>query len=268
MQNHSTPFGQWLRQRRRSLDFTQVELAYRVGCSVVNIRKIEAGERRPSRQIVQLLANQLGIASDERIAFLQFARTGMGAAAFRHPLLAETTVPVAEERYPEETALPADVPQWIESHYPEIPLSLREKVMVCSLQTAAVAPGTSEILPDSRMLCKLQSAGKLWGDLSGWLRQEITELSRKIGDENDNFSPVTTLFTIETADGVVKGYYTGFFTEAEDGTHAKVQQHGQVTSVTPAYVDLFMANVFYRGEVPLVNQEGVADRGTITIAPR
>jgi len=41
-------FGQWLRQRRRSLDLTQTELASLVGCSTVNIRKLENGERRPS----------------------------------------------------------------------------------------------------------------------------------------------------------------------------------------------------------------------------
>src|SRR5713101_1822538 len=46
-------FGQWLRQRRRSLDLTQEELARRIGCSDIAIRKMECGMRRPSRQVAE-----------------------------------------------------------------------------------------------------------------------------------------------------------------------------------------------------------------------
>ncbi len=52
-------FGQWLKQRRRLLDLTQQDLAQAVGCSVASIRKYEAGERRPSRQIAEQLTLQL-----------------------------------------------------------------------------------------------------------------------------------------------------------------------------------------------------------------
>src|SRR5690242_353053 len=62
MSQNTVFFGQWLRQRRRSLDLTQTELARLVGCSTVNIRKLESHERRPSRQMASLLADQLGIA--------------------------------------------------------------------------------------------------------------------------------------------------------------------------------------------------------------
>jgi transcriptional regulator with XRE-family HTH domain len=54
-----TSFGLWLKERRRLLDLTQTDLANGVGCSVVTIRKIEADERRPSRQIAELLADCL-----------------------------------------------------------------------------------------------------------------------------------------------------------------------------------------------------------------
>jgi predicted ATPase/transcriptional regulator with XRE-family HTH domain len=67
-------FGYWLRQRRRALDLTQEELARRVGCATGTIKKIEADERRPSREIAALLATQLQLAPEERDDFIRCAR--------------------------------------------------------------------------------------------------------------------------------------------------------------------------------------------------
>jgi predicted ATPase/transcriptional regulator with XRE-family HTH domain len=67
-------FGRWLRARRRALDLTQDQLARRVSCSIVTIRKLEADERRPSRQIAERLAKCLEIATEDRPAFLTLAR--------------------------------------------------------------------------------------------------------------------------------------------------------------------------------------------------
>jgi ribosome-binding protein aMBF1 (putative translation factor) len=53
-------FGQELRELRRALDLTQAELANRVGCGVNAIRKLEAEERRPSRDLATRLASILG----------------------------------------------------------------------------------------------------------------------------------------------------------------------------------------------------------------
>src|SRR4051794_22667784 len=69
-----TSFGRWLHARRRALDLTQDDLAQQVGCSVVTIRKIEADERRPSRQIAERLAECLRIAADDRAAIITLAR--------------------------------------------------------------------------------------------------------------------------------------------------------------------------------------------------
>jgi transcriptional regulator with XRE-family HTH domain len=272
MLNGETAFGQWLRQRRRSLDFTQIELARRVGCSAVSIRKFESGERRPSRQVAELIAMHVGIAPDERTTFLQFARTDSGAPSFRHPLLSDVIPPIEEDAFPSSFPVPTDFMHWIEMCRPEAPIALAQKVLTMHFESAAIAPSTSEILADNRMLCKIQAAGRLTGDLSGHLRQDIVQLSPRQSDSREPLVPTTTQFIIETADGVVKGYCTGFFSEAQDGTYAKMQQHGQVLSVTAAYADLFAANVFYRSEIPLVKgaggNEGSQDRGTLTIAPR
>lgn len=67
-------FGEWLRQRRTALRLTRVELAECIGCSVSALRKIEADERRPSRQLAELMADCLRIAPDELPLFLDAAR--------------------------------------------------------------------------------------------------------------------------------------------------------------------------------------------------
>jgi predicted ATPase/transcriptional regulator with XRE-family HTH domain len=67
-------FGNWVRRRRRALDLTQQELANQVGCSVATIVKIESDERRPSRQVAELLSQQLKIPPEQQEQFLKVAR--------------------------------------------------------------------------------------------------------------------------------------------------------------------------------------------------
>jgi predicted ATPase/transcriptional regulator with XRE-family HTH domain len=67
-------FGDWLRLRRKSLDLTRLELATCVGSSVSALRKIESDERRPSKQLAELLAECLQIPPERRLAFLNTAR--------------------------------------------------------------------------------------------------------------------------------------------------------------------------------------------------
>ena len=67
-------FGNWVREARTALDLTQEALAERTGCAVQTIRKIEAGERRPSRQMAQRLAYALALPDGEHAWFLKAAR--------------------------------------------------------------------------------------------------------------------------------------------------------------------------------------------------
>jgi predicted ATPase/DNA-binding XRE family transcriptional regulator len=67
-------FGDWLRQQRNQLKLTREQFAERVGCSVALLRKIEDGERRPSTQIAELIANCLNIPPAERSTFVKVAR--------------------------------------------------------------------------------------------------------------------------------------------------------------------------------------------------
>ncbi len=72
--NEKMPFGRWIRRRRKALDLTQEALAQRAKCSVTTIRKIEAGSRRPSQQIAELLADCLQIFAAERTLFIRASR--------------------------------------------------------------------------------------------------------------------------------------------------------------------------------------------------
>lgn len=69
----TTSFGYWVRRRRKALDLTQLELAQRVGCAVISLRKIEADERRPSPQMAQQLARCLSLSAAESPGFVAAA---------------------------------------------------------------------------------------------------------------------------------------------------------------------------------------------------
>lgn len=68
-------FGDWLKSRRKSLGITQKSLAERISCSVETIYKIEAGRRRPSVQIAEILRKELGIPARDEDDFIEFARS-------------------------------------------------------------------------------------------------------------------------------------------------------------------------------------------------
>lgn len=101
-------FGTWVKRRRKALDLTQQELALRVGCSPSLIFKIESEERRPSRQIAELLARHLEIPPDQRDRFLKVARQEKAIDAL------ESLPPLSE---PETDPVPKPTP-------PSLPLPL------------------------------------------------------------------------------------------------------------------------------------------------
>jgi predicted ATPase/DNA-binding XRE family transcriptional regulator len=71
---HDASFGWWLTLRRQAINVQRTELAARIGCATVTLQKIEADERRPSRQLAARLADQLDIPSQEREIFIRVAR--------------------------------------------------------------------------------------------------------------------------------------------------------------------------------------------------
>ena len=76
MEEQGSPivFSEWLKHRRKALDITQEELAKRASCSVGALRKIESGDRRPSKQLATLLAKALEIPIEDQQVFIRVAR--------------------------------------------------------------------------------------------------------------------------------------------------------------------------------------------------
>ncbi len=98
-------FGIWVKRRRKALDLTQQELAQKVGCSLATVVKIEADERRPSRQIADLLATHLEIPTDQREQFLRVARQEKSTASLDSIPALSTLEPVSASR-PHHSNLP------------------------------------------------------------------------------------------------------------------------------------------------------------------
>lgn len=83
-------FGRWLKRRRRSLGLTQAQLGQQIAYAGSTIRKVEADELRPSRQLAEKLAEALGIAAEEQAAFLRFARDEPGGEVVPVPIQVAT----------------------------------------------------------------------------------------------------------------------------------------------------------------------------------
>ena len=74
-------FGRWLRERRAARDMSREALARQINCAVVTIKKIETGERRPSRQIALLILDALAVPAEERTAIVRLARASSRPAS-------------------------------------------------------------------------------------------------------------------------------------------------------------------------------------------
>lgn len=81
-------FGDWLKLRRKQLDLTQAELAERACCSIFTMRKIEAGKRRPSKQLAGMLAKALGIPTEDQATFIKVARGELSIERLHSPVSA------------------------------------------------------------------------------------------------------------------------------------------------------------------------------------
>jgi predicted ATPase/transcriptional regulator with XRE-family HTH domain len=67
-------FGGWVARRRKLLDLTQRELAAHANCAVATVKKIELGERHPSRELARALAEVLQVPPAEQLQFIECAR--------------------------------------------------------------------------------------------------------------------------------------------------------------------------------------------------
>lgn len=104
----STPvsFSDWIQQRRKLLDLTRAELAQSAGCSVSALRKIETGERRPSKQLASLLSNSLKVPPGYQPVFLRVARGDLNVERLPSPDLFSEEVEGPQSHIPPDFHIP------------------------------------------------------------------------------------------------------------------------------------------------------------------
>src|SRR5262249_36627776 len=93
--------------RRSALLLSREDLAQRVGCAVVTLRKIEADERRPSLAVAERLADLLELRADERTLFMQVARGLASADRLPMPIPRGTAAPTPSASPAAPTAAPS-----------------------------------------------------------------------------------------------------------------------------------------------------------------
>lgn len=251
-----TPFGEWLRHRRKLFDLTQQRLADKVGCSSVTIRKLEAGERKPSRQMATLLAQLLEIPEREHEAFVRFARSVDFAESF----------PI--------TTWKVDHPAWRDNQLPftrplNVPLRNAMKLQYDAVSTEQ--PEYTDV-GDGRYLFKAVADGHVRGDLEGVIKFHYTQVI-PLKPSHINFSQalpmrVAVTFTIEQGDERLEGYCTGMIYPLldENGNgKARYQSSGQMISVSVGFVDYFLGRVFLEEEVKMVDGTGTGARGVLRL---
>lgn len=84
-------FGPWVAGRRKALGLTQEQLAAEVGCAMITVRKLEAGQLRPSDSLAGALAGALAVPDSAQPGFIRWARGLAGGVAGPPPPLAPRT---------------------------------------------------------------------------------------------------------------------------------------------------------------------------------
>lgn len=148
---------------------------------------------------------------------------------------------------------------------PVEPLNLSAEPVVLEFSTGAAGPPIIEPLTDGRMTFRIMAAGEISGAFTGSISASVSEVTAM---PSPPLHPVTVMFTIETEQGMIQGYYAGSLYLAEGSDSASIHAAGQILSVSGAYVDLYLADVFVNSAVHFVDGRSTGESGTMTIAAR
>ena len=149
------------------------------------------------------------------------------------------------------------------SGLPTSPVSAQDnKPVNLQFVGAGGGPPNVVVLGDGTVIFKITVFESVNGDLAGTLTEKVTQVY-PVSEEN-GLLPITTAWKLQTAEGTIEGYYSGEFHHMQDGDHV-ITQHGEVLSVTGAYVSLYQAKVSYHA-VLLADHMTIS--GTMTIRPR
>lgn len=145
------------------------------------------------------------------------------------------------------------------------PLDLSSEPVVLQFSSGAAGPPTVEPLTDGRMTFRIQAVGEVSGAFEGSLSALVSEVTAM---PSPPLHPVTVMFTIETEVGTLEGFYKGSLYLAEESDQAIIHASGLILSVSGAYADLYLADVFVTSAVQFVDGRSVGESGTMTIAVR
>ncbi|MCB9455137.1 MAG: hypothetical protein H6671_04010 [Anaerolineaceae bacterium] len=148
---------------------------------------------------------------------------------------------------------------------PVEPLDFSNEPVVLEFSNGAAGPPTIELLTDGRMTFRIAGAGEVSGALSGSLTATISEVTAM---PSPPLHPVTVMFTIETEQGVIEGFYAGSLYLAGGSDQADIHAAGMILSVSGAYADLYLADVYVSSTVQFVDGRSVGESGTMTITVR
>jgi hypothetical protein len=145
---------------------------------------------------------------------------------------------------------------------PVEPLHLSSEPVVLEFSSGAAGPPTVEPLADGRMTFRIQGAGEVSGAFAGSISVLVSEVTAM---PSPPLHPVTIMFTIETQDGTLEGFYVGHLYLAEGSDQAVIRGSGSILSVSGAYADLYLADVAVSSTVQFVDGRSVGESGTMTI---
>jgi hypothetical protein len=145
------------------------------------------------------------------------------------------------------------------------PLVLSGGPVVLEFSTGAAGPPSIEPLTDGRMTFRIVAAGEVSGAFAGQISARVSEMTP---NPPPAFHPVTVMFSIETEQGQIEGYYAGAYHRADGSDEASITATGLILSVSGAYADLYLADVYVSSSVQFVDGRSVGESGTMTIAAR
>jgi len=145
------------------------------------------------------------------------------------------------------------------------PLDFSNAPVTLEFSVGAAGAPTIEPLTDGRMTFRIAAAGTVSGTFDGNITARVSEVT---ANPSPPFHPVTVMFTIETEQGTIEGYYAGSFHLPAGTDQGSIQASGQILSVSGAYADLYLADVSVSSQVQFVDGRSVGESGTMTLAAR